>query len=90
MQKFQDRRHINKLCTPTSDRSKEFNNFILEFENIMLEDSDDSSVWLATPNTSVINEVFIDGFHALYNVQVYNIHTQALFNTGASINENLT
>ena len=52
----------------------------------MLEDLDDSSVWLATPNTSVINEVFIDGFHILYNVQVYNIHMQALFDTGASIN----
>ena len=30
-------------------------------------------------NTSVINEVFIEGFHTLYNVQ-------ALFDTGASIN----
>ena len=41
--KFQDRRQINKLCTPASNSSKEFNNFISEFENIMLEDSDDSS-----------------------------------------------
>ena len=41
--KFQDRRQINELCTPASDSSKEFNNFITEFENIMLEDSDDSS-----------------------------------------------
>ena len=52
----------------------------------MLEDLDDSSAWLATPNTSVINEVFIEGFHALYNIQVYNLHTQALFDTGSSIN----
>ena len=39
--KFQDRIQINELCTPTSDSSKELNNFISEFENIMLEDSDD-------------------------------------------------
>ena len=85
-EKFQDRRQVNKICTPASDSSEEFNNFITEFENIMLEDLDDFSVWLAQPNTSVINEVFIEGFHALYNIQVYNLHTQALFNTGASIN----
>ena len=41
--KFQDRRQINKICTPASNSSKEFNNFISEFKNIMLEDSDDSS-----------------------------------------------
>ena len=52
----------------------------------MLEDSDDSSAGLATPNALVINEVFIDGFHALYNKQVNNLHTQALFDTGTSIN----
>ena len=34
----------------------------------------------------VINEVFIDGFQALYNIQVNNLHMQALFDTGASIN----
>ena len=84
--KFQDRRQINELCTPVSDCSEKFNNFISEFKNIMLEDSDDSSAWLVPPNASVINEVFIEGFHAVHNVHVYNIHTQALFNTGASIN----
>ena len=52
----------------------------------MLEDSDDSSAWLVPPNTSVINEVFIEGFHTLYNAQVYNMHIQALFDTCASIN----
>ena len=40
---FQDRRQINELCTPASDSHEEFNNFIAEFENIMLEDLDDSS-----------------------------------------------
>ena len=34
----------------------------------------------------VINEVFIDGFHAMYNIQVDNLHTWALFHTGTSIN----
>ena len=38
------------------------------------------------PNTYVINEVSIEVFHTVYNVQVYNIQTQALFDTGASIN----
>ena len=52
----------------------------------MLEDSDDSSAWLAAPNASVINDIFIDGFHALYNIQTDNLHTQALFDAGASIN----
>ena len=41
--KFQDRRQINKLCTSASKSSKEFNNFISEFENIMLEDLADPS-----------------------------------------------
>ena len=41
--KFQDRRQINELCTPANDSNEEFNNFIAEFENIMLEDSDNSS-----------------------------------------------
>ena len=52
----------------------------------MLEDSDDSSALLAAPNASVINEVFIDGFQALHNIQKDNLHTQALFDTGTSIN----
>ena len=30
--------------------------------------------------------MFIDGFYALYNIQISNTHTQALFDTGASIN----
>ena len=38
------------------------------------------------PNASVINGVFIDGFHVLYNIQIDNLHTQTLFDTGASIN----
>ena len=41
--KFQHRRQVNELFTPVSDSSEEFINFISEFENIMLEDSDDYS-----------------------------------------------
>ena len=78
---------INKISTPASDNcNEEFNNIISEFENIMLEDPDDSLAWLAAPNALVINEVFIDGFHVLYNIQIDNLHTQALFDTGTSIN----
>ena len=84
--KFQDKRPINEICPPASDSSEEFNNFITEFKNITLEELDNSSAWLVTTNTSQINEVFTEGFHTLYNVQVYNLHTQALFDTGGSIN----
>ena len=41
--KFQDKRQINEICTPVNDRSEAFNNFIPELENIMFEDSNDSS-----------------------------------------------
>ena len=34
----------------------------------------------------MINEVFIDGFYVLYNIQINNLHIQVLFDTGASIN----
>ena len=53
----------------------------------MLDNSDDSSAWLvSSSDLPVINEVFIDGFHALYNIHISNTCTQALFDTGASIN----
>ena len=42
--KFQDRRQINELCSPTGNSSEEFNNIISEFKSIMLEDLDNSSV----------------------------------------------
>ena len=42
--KFQDKRQIDKISTPAGDScNEEFSNFISEFENIMLEDSDDFS-----------------------------------------------
>ena len=53
----------------------------------MLEHSDDSSAWLVSSSVlPVINEVFIDGFHALYNIHISNTCTQALFDTDTSIN----
>ena len=36
---------------------------------MMMEDSDDTSAWLIMPDMAAINEVFIDGFHALYNIK---------------------
>ena len=33
-----------------------------------------------------INEVFIEGFYALYHIQVGELKVAGLFNTGASIN----
>ena len=42
--KFQDKRQINEISTPVGNNfNEEFNNFILEFQNIMFEDSDNSS-----------------------------------------------
>ena len=41
--KFQDKRQINEISTPASDSNEEFNNFLSEFKNIMLEDLDDFS-----------------------------------------------
>ena len=35
---------------------------------------------------AIVNEVFIEGFHALYNVQMGELKVVALFDTGASIN----
>ena len=35
----------------------------------------------------MISEVFIESFHALYKVQIGELHTDALFNTGALVNE---
>ena len=34
----------------------------------------------------MISEVFIEGFHTLYKVQIGKLHTDALFDTGGSIN----
>ena len=86
--RFQDRRRqIKEISAPAKDNSNEkFDNFFSEFENLMMKDSDDSSAWLVAPNEAVINEVFIEGFHVLYNTQIGNLHTQALFDTGTSIN----
>ena len=86
--RFQDRRsQINEISTPSEDDSyNNFNKFFSEFKSMMMEDSDDSCAWLVTSDKAIINEVFIDTFHALYNIQVGNLHTQALFDTDVLIN----
>ena len=74
---------------PSEDNSfQELNKFFSEFESLMAKDSDDMSACLDNPptNEAVINEVFIEGLHALYKVQLGELHTATLFNTGASIN----
>ena len=54
---------------------------------MMVEDSDNSSAGLVpSEDEAMINEVFIEGFHVLYKVQIGKLHTQALFNTHTSIN----
>ena len=66
--------------------SQKLNKFITELENMMVKDSDDSSARLVPTDEAIINEVFIDGFHVLYKVQIGELQTQALFDTGTSIN----
>ena len=53
----------------------------------MTKDADDMSSCLDdTPaDQAIINEVFIEGFHALYKIQIGELKTSTLFNTGASI-----
>ena len=75
------------MSTPSEDDSNdEFNKFFSEFKSMMMEDSDNTSAWLVTSDEALVSEVFIDSFHALYNIQIGNLHTQALFDTGTSIN----
>ena len=62
------------------------NKFFSEFKNLMCENADDMSDWLHGPQAAIINEVFIEGFHALYKVQIGQLKPAALFDTEASIN----
>ena len=54
----------------------------------MCEDEGEMFDWLHGPHTdtATINEVFIEGVHALYNIQIGELKVAALFDTGASIN----
>ena len=54
----------------------------------MAKDSDVTSAPLnnSSTNEAIINKVFIEGFHALYKVQIGQLHTATLFDTGTSIN----
>ena len=54
----------------------------------MCEDVKDTSDWLhgLQLDTAIVNEMFIEGFHTLYNVKMGELKVAALFDTGASIN----
>ena len=54
----------------------------------MTEDANNTSNWLGDPqaDTAIVDEVFIEGFHALYKIQICELKTAVLFDTGASIN----
>ena len=51
----------------------------------MCEDTDEMSYLLhgLHTDTATINEVLIEGLHALYNVQIGEVKVAALFDTGA-------
>ena len=48
----------------------------------------EASDWLHNPHTdtTTINELFIEGFHALYHVQIGGLKVAGLFDMGTSIN----
>ena len=54
----------------------------------MAKDTDDISTLLShsSADQAIINEVFIEGFHALYKIQIGNSKTATLFDTDTSIN----
>ena len=54
----------------------------------MCEKEGENSNLLHDPHTdaATINELFIEGFHALYHVQIGELKVAALFDTGTSIN----
>ena len=54
----------------------------------MCEEEGETSDCLHDPHTdaATINELFIEGFHALYHVQIGELKVAALFDTGTSIN----
>ena len=54
----------------------------------MCEKEEEASDWLHDPHTDAgtINKLFIEGFHALYCVQIGELKVAALFDTGTSIN----
>ena len=55
---------------------------------MMCEEEGEVSYQLQDPHTDVatINKLFIEGFHALYHLQIGELKTTALFDTGTSIN----
>ena len=89
--RFQNRKvQVNEITATSEDDSfdDKLDQFFSKFENLMCEDANDMCNWLHGPqaDTAIINKVFIEGFHALYNVHIGQLKTAALFDTGASIN----
>ena len=55
---------------------------------MMTKNTNDTSSWLDGSHAAqaIINEVFIEGFHVLYKIEIGELQTAALFDTGAFIN----
>ena len=88
--RFQNRRaQVIEITATSEDDSfnNQLNQFFAEFRNLMCEDANDMLDGLHGPqaDTAIINEVFIEGFHALYKVQIGQLKTAALIDTGALI-----
>ena len=70
-----------------STSEEQWNEFLAEFEKLMCEDKAEVSDRLHDSHTHVatITKMFI-GFYALYQVQMDELKTVTLFDTGTSIN----
>ena len=81
---------MNEITTVSEDVSSndQMNQFFSELEKLTCEDADDMSNWLhgLHADTTIVNEIFIEGFHALYYIQIGELKVAALFDTGSSIN----
>ena len=89
--RFQDKKsQVNEITKTSEDDSfnDQLNQFFTEFENLMSEDANNMSSWLHghQADADIINEVFIEGFHDLYKVQIGHLKTSALCNTDTLIN----
>ena len=87
--RFQCRKEqVNEITTASEDDSSDDQlNQFPAFKKLVCKDADDMSDGLhgLQADTAIVNEMFIEGFHALYNVQMGELKIIALFDTGASI-----
>ena len=81
---------VNEIAETSNDDISEelWNQFFTEFEKLIHEEEGEVSDWLQNPHIDVatINKLFMGGFHALYHLQIGELKTAALLDTGASIN----